>query len=121
LKALVKKFLDKEISRRGFMKGMVALGFSAKTIDSVLHSIAYAETMPPSEGMSFTGAATSFGIKGEVVSRPDQIKPAMKRAIQATKEGRPYLIDAIIAQMGPGAGTNWHPEISIATGRKSVM
>jgi thiamine pyrophosphate-dependent acetolactate synthase large subunit-like protein len=68
--------------------------------------------------VNFVGIAESFGIKGEVVSSPDQVKPAMKRAIRATKEGRPYLIDAILAQRGTGAGTNWHPEISIAAGRK---
>jgi len=42
----------------------------------------------------------------------------MKRAVQATKEGRPYLIDAIIEQKGSGAGANWHPDISIAANRK---
>lgn len=68
--------------------------------------------------VDFVGIAKSFGIKGEVVSNPNQIKPAMKRAVQATKDGRPYLIDALLAQKGPGAGTNWHPEISIAAGRK---
>ena len=43
---------------------------------------------------------------------------AMKRAVQATRDGEPYLIDAILAQRGSGAGVNWHPEISIAAGRK---
>lgn len=71
--------------------------------------------------VSFVGVAEGFGIKGEVVSSPDQIKPAMKRAIQATKDGKPYLIDAILAQKGTGAGTNWHPEISIAAGRKKKV
>jgi benzoylformate decarboxylase len=68
--------------------------------------------------VDFVGIAKSFGIKGEAVSSPNDIKPAMKRAIQATKDGRPYLIDAMLAQTGPGAGLNWHPEISIAAGRK---
>ena len=68
--------------------------------------------------VDFVGIAESFGIKGEVISSPDQINPAMKRAIQTTKDGKPYLIDAILAQRGPGAGINWHPEISIAAERK---
>jgi thiamine pyrophosphate-dependent acetolactate synthase large subunit-like protein len=68
--------------------------------------------------VDFVGIAKSFGIKGEVVSSPNDIGPAMKRAVQATKDGRPYLIDAILAQRGPGAGNNWHPEISIAATRK---
>jgi benzoylformate decarboxylase len=68
--------------------------------------------------VGFVDIAKSFGIKGEVVSTPNDIRPAMKRAIQVTKDGRPYLIDAILAQTGPGAGFNWHPEISIAAKRK---
>ncbi len=68
--------------------------------------------------VDFVSIAGSFGIKGEVISSPDQIKPAMKRAVKATRDGRPYLIDAILAQKGSGAGANWHPEISIAAGRK---
>jgi benzoylformate decarboxylase len=64
--------------------------------------------------VDFVGIANSFNIKGEQIASPEQIKPAMKRAVQATKDGRPYLIDAIIAQRGAGAGLNWHPEISIA-------
>ena len=68
--------------------------------------------------VDFVGIANSFGIKGEVISSPNQIKPAMKRAIQTTRDGRPYLIDAILAQKGSGAGSNWHPEISIADRRK---
>ena len=42
MKALVKKFLDKDISRRGFMQSMAAMGFSLKAMDSVLNSVAYA-------------------------------------------------------------------------------
>ena len=42
MKALVKKFLDKEISRRGFIQSMAAMGFSLKAMDSVLNSVAYA-------------------------------------------------------------------------------
>jgi len=67
--------------------------------------------------VDFVGIAASFGIKGEVVSTPNQIGSAMQRAVQATKDGRPYLIDAIIAQRGSGAGGTWHPNISIAASR----
>ncbi len=63
MKTLVKKFLDKEISRRGFMKGMFALGFSTAAIDSVLNSIAYADTTPPSRGESFEGTGAEVLIE----------------------------------------------------------
>jgi len=42
----------------------------------------------------------------------------MKRAVQATKDGRPYIIDTVLARMGPGAESKWHPDISIAAKRK---
>ena len=66
---------------------------------------------------NFTGLAKSFGIKGERATNPSEIAAAMKRAVNVTKDGRPYLIDAIIAQQGLGANTNWHPDISIAAQR----
>jgi thiamine pyrophosphate-dependent acetolactate synthase large subunit-like protein len=65
----------------------------------------------------FTGLAKSFGIKGERASSPSEIAAAIKRAVKVTRDGRPYLIDAIIAQQGLGANTNWHPDISIAAQR----
>ncbi len=67
--------------------------------------------------VDFVGSARSFGIDGERISEPGEVKPAFERAAAITREGRPYLIDAIIAQRGPGAGSTWHPEISIAESR----
>jgi len=32
----------------------------------------------------------------------------MKRGIQATKNGNPYLIDVAIARTGGGAESTWH-------------
>ena len=60
MKALVKKFLDKEISRRGFMQSMAAMGFSLKSIDSVLNSVAYAAEELPHEGKSFVGTGAEI-------------------------------------------------------------
>ena len=64
--------------------------------------------------VDFVSVAKGFDIDGTVISRPDEIRPAFKRAASVNREGRPYLIDAVIAQRGPGAGANWHPELSIA-------
>jgi benzoylformate decarboxylase len=67
--------------------------------------------------IDFTGLAKSFGIKGERAASPAELQDAMKRAVKVTRDGRPYLIDAIIAQKGLGANTNWHPKLSIAAQR----
>lgn len=64
--------------------------------------------------VDFVSIAKGFDIDGAVISRPDEIRPAFERAIAVTHEGRPYLIDAVVAQRGPGADMNWHPGISIA-------
>jgi len=53
-------------------------------------------------------------IKGEVVADPGGIAPALKRAIQATRDGKPYLLDVLVAQAGQGANLNWYPKVSVA-------
>jgi hypothetical protein len=35
----------------------------------------------------------------------------------ATREGRPFMIDASIARRGPAAESTWYPDISIARNR----
>ena len=63
--------------------------------------------------VDFVSIARGFDIDGGVISAPDEIEPVFRRAVAANREGRPFLIDALIAQRGPGAGMNWHPDISI--------
>jgi len=67
--------------------------------------------------VDFVSAARTFDIAGERIARPDEVQPALARAARATREGRPYLIDAVIARRGPGAESTWHPDISIADRR----
>ena len=44
MRELIKKLLDQDLSRREFAKSMLALGFSATAIESVLGSVANAAT-----------------------------------------------------------------------------
>lgn len=64
--------------------------------------------------VNFAKIAEAYDIKGEVVADPNDIKPALKRAIQATRDGRPYLLDVLVAQAGQGANLNWYPKVSVA-------
>ena len=64
--------------------------------------------------VDFAKLASAFGVPGEQVTRPDQIKPAMKRATQATAEGKPYLLDVLVGRTGKGAETAWYPKLSVA-------
>lgn len=70
--------------------------------------------------VDFTGLAKSFGIAGELAETPDQFGKALKRARAATREGRPYLIDAIVTQVdrrGKRADLRWYPQISFSDRR----
>lgn len=67
--------------------------------------------------VDFARIAAGFGVRGEMVSDPGEIAPALRRAIAATREGRPYLIDAIVARTGAGADSTWYPKLSVAAAR----
>jgi len=70
--------------------------------------------------VDFTGLAKSFNIAGEKAETPDQFRKALKRARAATREGRPYLIDAIVMQLdqrGRQTDHTWYPQISFADRR----
>jgi len=62
--------------------------------------------------------AEGFGVKGEKVAAPSEIEPAMRRALAATKDGRPYLIDARVARGGMWADSPWYLHLSIAKERE---
>ncbi len=46
-------------------------------------------------GGNYTDTAKSLGAHGERVSSPDQIKPALERAIEVTASGQPALLEII--------------------------
>jgi thiamine pyrophosphate-dependent acetolactate synthase large subunit-like protein len=70
-----------------------------------------------SPNIEFAALAESMGVKGERVTEPGQIKPALERAVQATREGKPYLVD-VVAPEGEGAESSWHQKFSLAATRK---
>ena len=68
--------------------------------------------------MNMAHIAKGFGVEGEVVSSPEQLKAALARARRATVEGKPYLIDAQLARVGVAwAEQPWVPPISGARER----
>lgn len=67
--------------------------------------------------IDFVKIASGFGVRGEVVAEPGDIAPALRRAIQSTRDGRPYLIDAIVARTGAAASSTWYPKVSVAASR----
>jgi acetolactate synthase-1/2/3 large subunit len=71
--------------------------------------------------VDFAKVAAGFGVRGEVVAAPDQVAPALRRAIDSTREGRPYLIDAVIGRTGMGADSTWYPKYSVAAARTRTV
>lgn len=71
--------------------------------------------------INYVDIARGFEIAGSKLEKPGQIQKVMKRAIAATHEGRPYIIDASILRRGVGAESTWHPDISIARGRSKKV
>jgi thiamine pyrophosphate-dependent acetolactate synthase large subunit-like protein len=67
-----------------------------------------------SPDVDYAKTAQAFGVDGEVVKSPDQLKGALSRAEKARVDGRPYLLDVHTRREGLGAVSEWHPEYSIA-------
>ncbi|HXH49903.1 MAG TPA: thiamine pyrophosphate-dependent enzyme, partial [Terriglobia bacterium] len=68
----------------------------------------YAATYLGEPDIDFVALAGSQGVRGEKVERPQQLKPAIERGKNATREGKPYLIEVAAARSGPGAESVWH-------------
>ncbi len=67
--------------------------------------------------VDFARVASGFGVAGETVRLPAEVRPAIERALRHTREGKPYLIDAVVARTGIGAESTWHPGYSVAAAR----
>jgi thiamine pyrophosphate-dependent acetolactate synthase large subunit-like protein len=68
--------------------------------------------------IDFVKLAESQGVAGEKVERGDQIEPALKRGIAAARDGKPYVVEVIIARYGGGAESTWHEKFNLAERRK---
>lgn len=71
--------------------------------------------------VDFAKVAAGFGVKGEVADNPAQITAAIDRAIQTTREGKPYLIDAVVSRTGLAADSTWYPKYSVGAGRRNKV
>lgn len=67
--------------------------------------------------VDFVGLAKSFDVQAARATTPEELQKVLQTAKAVTREGRPYLIDALTMQLGVGANVNWHPDISIAAER----
>jgi thiamine pyrophosphate-dependent acetolactate synthase large subunit-like protein len=72
--------------------------------------------------MNMAAIAKGFGVDGEVVESPGQLREALVRARKHTVEGKPYLIDAQVARKGVAwADKPWVPPIQVAALRQKKV
>ncbi len=62
--------------------------------------------------IDFVKLAESQGVRGERVTAPSGLRPALMRGIQATKDGNPYVVEVVIARVGVGAESTWYQKYS---------
>ena len=60
------------------------------------------------------GIAKAFDIEGGRANDPTELASVLQRAVDVTREGRPFVVDVNLAQRGLAADVNWHPDIDIA-------
>ena len=58
--------------------------------------------------IDFVKLAESQGVKGEKANNQTELVAALKRGIQANKDGNPYVVEAMITRIGGGAESTWH-------------
>jgi thiamine pyrophosphate-dependent acetolactate synthase large subunit-like protein len=69
-----------------------------------------------SPDMNMAAIAKGFGVDGEVVENPAQLREALSRARQHTVEGKPYLLDVQVARKGVAwADKPWVPPLQVAS------
>jgi len=72
--------------------------------------------------MDMASIAKGFGVDGEVVQNPTQLREALARARKHTVEGKPYLLDVQVARKGVGwADKPWTPPLRIAEMRQKKV
>jgi benzoylformate decarboxylase len=71
--------------------------------------------------IDFVKLAESQGVRGEKVTAGSDIKSALKRGIQATRDGNPYIVEVVISRFGGGAESTWHQGYKLAPERRRLV
>ncbi len=67
--------------------------------------------------IDFVKLAQSQGIDGALVENSADLRPALRRGIDATRGGSPFLVDVRVRRTGGGADSTWHQAFSLAEQR----
>jgi benzoylformate decarboxylase len=81
----------------------------------------YTGTILDNPLIDFVGLAKAEGCEGMRVERAADLRSALRRGIEATRGGTPFLVDVEVARTGPGADSNWFQRFSVAQSRKKKV
>jgi benzoylformate decarboxylase len=65
--------------------------------------------------IDFVKLAESQGVQGERVTAPSNLHAALLRGVRAVKNGDPYIVEVLVARVGPGAASDWYQKFSART------
>ena len=67
--------------------------------------------------IDFVKLAESQGVEGALVQDSSELRPALRRGIEATGAGTPFLLDVRVRRTGGGAESTWHQAFNLAEQR----
>jgi thiamine pyrophosphate-dependent acetolactate synthase large subunit-like protein len=67
--------------------------------------------------IDFVKLAQSQGVDGAFVENSADLRPALRRGIDATRGGSPFLVDVRVRRTGGGADSTWHQAVSLSEER----
>ena len=68
--------------------------------------------------IDFVKLAESHSVKGEKAATAAEFEAALKRGAEATRDGKPYLVEVATARYGGGAESTWYEKFNLAEKRK---
>jgi len=71
--------------------------------------------------IDFVKLGVSQGVDGVLVENSADLRPALRRGIDATREGSPFLIDVRVRRTGGGADSTWHQAFKLAEKRTRLV
>ena len=71
--------------------------------------------------VDFAKVAAGFGVQRRGRRQPGADRRRHRRAIASTRDGKPYLIDAVVARTGTAADSTWYPAYSVAAHRNKKV
>ena len=70
--------------------------------------------------IDFVQLAASQGVKGERATTAAELEAALKRGKEVCGAGEPYLVEAAIRRIGPGADSTWHEGFKLSERMKTA-